>query len=122
MAGVLVADEINLVKTFTSLSVAKICQFLTDKVVIGLLLSILWGTTLLEWVVVTQNHFPKRIGDEQEWNQLQRQNSVPLRLTEIQNTAPQGLPALTSALEPILGVIMPSVGETFKSVINELTY
>ena len=53
---------------------------------------------------------------------MQRQHSVPRRVKEIQTTPPQGHPALTSALEPILVVTMPGVAETFKSVIDEMTY
>ena len=47
---------------------------------------------------------------------------MPHRLSEIQSTPPQGHPAHTSALEPILVVTMPGVAETFKSVINEIKY
>jgi len=47
---------------------------------------------------------------------------VPRRLLEIQSTPPHGHPALISALEQILVVTMPGVAETFKSVIDEMTF
>ena len=47
---------------------------------------------------------------------------MPRCLFEIQSTPPQGHPALTSAFEPILVVTMPRVAETFKSVIDKMTY
>jgi len=47
---------------------------------------------------------------------------VPRRLMEIQKTPKQGHTVLTSALEPILVVTMPGVAETFKSVIDEMTF
>ena len=47
---------------------------------------------------------------------------MPGRLMEIQKTPPQGHPALTSALEPILVVKMPRAEETFKIVIDEMTF
>jgi len=50
MPGALVADEMGLGKTFTSVAAAMICKLLTEKVVMGLPLSILWGNTLDEWV------------------------------------------------------------------------
>jgi hypothetical protein len=40
---------------------------------------------------------------------------------EIQSIPPHRHPVLTSALEPMLGVTMPGVAETSKSVINEMT-
>jgi len=122
MPGALVADEMGLGKTFTSVAAVMICKLLTEKVVMELLLSILWGNTLEEWVNLAQNDFPGIIGDEREWYPLQRQNSVPRRLSETQSTPLQGYPALTSAFEPTLVVTMPGVAETFKSVIDKMTY
>jgi len=46
MAGALVADEMGLGKTFTSIAAAMLCKLVTEKVVMGLPLSILWGNTL----------------------------------------------------------------------------
>jgi len=109
-------------KTFTSVAAAMICKLRTEKVVMGLPLSILSGNTLDEWVNMVQNYFPRIIGEEREWYPLGRHNSVPRRLMEIQTTPPQGHPALTSTLEPILVVTMPGVAETFKSVIDEMTF
>jgi hypothetical protein len=122
MPGALVADEMGLGKTFTSVAAAMICELLTEKVVIGLPLSILWVNTLAEWVNMVQNNFHKIIGDEREWYPLRRHNSVPRHLIEIQKTSPQRHPALTSALEPILVVTMPGVAEMFKSDINQMTF
>ena len=122
MPGALVADEMGLVKTFTSVTAAMLCKLVTVKVVMELPLSILWGNTLEEWVNLAQNDFPGIISDEGEWYPLWRQNSVPRRLLEFQSTPPQGHPALTLALESILVVTMPGVAETFKIVIDEMTY
>jgi len=121
MPGALVADEMGLGKTFTSVAAAMLCKLVTEKVVMGLPLSILWGNTLEEWVILAHNDFPGIVGEEREWYPLQRLNSAPRRLLEIQSTPPHGHPALISALEPILVVTMPGVSETFKSVINEMT-
>ena len=43
--GALVADEMGLGKTFTSDAVAMLCKLVTEKVVMGLPPSILWGNT-----------------------------------------------------------------------------
>jgi SNF2 family DNA or RNA helicase len=58
MPGALVADEMGLGKTFTSVAAAMLCKLVTEKVVMGLPLSILWGITLEEWVNLAQNDFP----------------------------------------------------------------
>ena len=99
-----------------------ICKLLTEKLVMGLPLSILWGNTFPEGVDMVRNKFPGIIGEEREWCPQQRQNSMSLRLIETQKTPPQGHPALTSALDPILVVTMPGVAEMFKSVIDEMTF
>ena len=122
MPGALVADEMGLGKTFTSVSAAMLCKLVTEKVVMGLPLSILWANTLQEWVNLAQNDIPGILGDEWDWYPLGRQISAPHRLSEIQSTPSQVHPALTSAFEPILVVTMPGVAETFKSVIDEMTY
>jgi len=122
MPGALVADDMGLGKTFTSVAAAILCKLVTEKVVMGLPLSIVWGNTLEEWVRLAHNDFPGNVGEEREWYPLQRLNSVPRRLLEIQSTPPHGDPALISALEPILVVTMPGVAETFKSVIDEMTH
>jgi len=83
MPGVLVADEMDYSKTFTSVAAAMICKLLTEKVVMGLPLSILWGNTLDKWVNMAQNNFPRIISDKWEWYPLWRQNSVPCHLSEI---------------------------------------
>jgi len=88
----------------------------------GLPLSVSWGNTLEEWVILAHNDFPGIVGEEREGYPLQRLNSVPRRLVEIQSTPPHGDPALISALEQMLVVTMPSVADTFKSVITEKTH
>ena len=50
MPGALVVDEMGLGKTFPPVAAALISKLLTEKVVMGLPLSILWGNTLAEWV------------------------------------------------------------------------
>jgi hypothetical protein len=118
MPGALVAYEMGLGKTFSSVTAAMHCKLVTEKVVVGLPLSILWGNTLEEWVILVHNDFPGIVGKEREWYPLQRLNSVPCHLLVIQSTPPHGHPALISALEPILVVTMSGVTETFKSDIN----
>jgi hypothetical protein len=122
MPGVLVADEMGLGKTFTSVAAAMICKLLTEKIVMGLQLYILWGNTFEEWVILADNDFPGVVDEEREWYLLQISNSVPHRLLEIQTTPPHRHPALTSAHERIVVVTMPEVAETFKTVINETTH
>ena len=51
MPGALVADEMGLGKTFSSVAAAMLCKLVTEIVVMGLPLSILWGNTLEEWVI-----------------------------------------------------------------------
>jgi len=121
MPGALVADEMGLGKTFTSVAAAILCKLVTEKVVMGLQLSIVWGNTLEQWVILADNDFPSIVGEEREWYPLQRLNSVPRRLLEIQTTPPHSHPALISAHEPIFVVTMPGGAETFKTVIDEMT-
>jgi len=83
MAGALVLDEMGFGKTFTSVAVAMICKMVTEKVVMGVLLSILWGNTLQEWVILAHNDFPGIVGKEWEWYPLQRIYSLPCRRLEI---------------------------------------
>jgi len=64
MPGALVADEMGLGKTFTSVAAAMLCKLLTEIVVMGLPLSILWGNTLEEWVILAHNDFPGIVGEE----------------------------------------------------------
>jgi hypothetical protein len=88
----------------------------------GLPLSILWGNTLEEWVILVHNDFPGIVDEEWEWYPLQGLNSVPCHLLENQSTPPYRHPALISALEPIQVITMPGVAETFKSVIKKMTH
>jgi len=66
MPGPLVEDEMGLGKTFTSVATALICQMLTEKVVVELPWTILWGNTLQECVNVAQNNTHRINGEEQE--------------------------------------------------------
>jgi len=75
-----------------------------------------------EWVILAHNDFPGIVGEEREWYLLQRLNSVPRHLLEIQTTPSHGDPALISAHEPIMVVTMPGVAETLKTVIDEMTH
>jgi hypothetical protein len=122
MSGALVADEISLGKTFTLVATAMISKLLTEKGVMGLPLLILWGNTLAEWVNIVQNDFPCIVGEEREWYPLQRLNSVPHCMLEIQKTLPLRHQALITAHEPILVVTMHGVAETFKTVIDVMTH
>ena len=122
MAAELVADEIDLGKTFTSVAAAMICKLLTEKVVLGVPMWIVWGNSHDKRVIMAPNDFPGIIGDERQRYPLGRWNSVPRHHSEIQSTPPQGHPALTSTIEPILVVTLPGVAGTFKSVINDMTY
>jgi hypothetical protein len=75
-----------------------------------------------ECVILKQGDFPGIHSEQHEWYLLQRLNSVLRRLLDIQSTPPQRHPALISALEPFMVVTMPSVAETFKSVIHKMTH
>jgi len=54
-----------------------------EKVVMWLLLSIVFGNTLEEWVNMAYNNYSGIFGDEREWYPLKRLNSVPHLLLEI---------------------------------------
>jgi len=57
MPGALAADKMGLGKTFTSVAAAMICRLLTEQVVLGLLLTMLWGHTLDKWVNMLQKKY-----------------------------------------------------------------
>jgi hypothetical protein len=122
MPGALVADEMGLGKTLTSVVAAMLCKLLTEKVVLGLPLTILWRNTLEEWVILGHSDFPGIVGEEREWYLLQGLNSVPHLVLEIQTTPPCKHPALVSAHEPILVVTMPGVAQTIKTVIDKMKH
>jgi len=122
MPGALVADEMGLGKTFTSVAVAMLCRLVTEKVVMGLPLSILWGNTFEESVILVGNDFPSIVGEDCGLYLFQRVNSVPRRLLDIQTIPTQRHPALISAHEPILVVTMPRLAASFKTVIDEMTH
>ena len=65
------ADEIGLGKTFTSVAGVMLWKLVNEKVVMVLPLSILWGNTLEEWVILADNGFPGIVGEEQNWYLLQ---------------------------------------------------
>ena len=90
MPASLVADETGLGKTFNSVAAAMVCNLLTEKVVMGLLLAILSGNTLADWVNIVQTIFSGIISEEQEWYPLRRHNSVPRRLLQIHKFPLQG--------------------------------
>jgi hypothetical protein len=79
----------------------------TENVVMGLPLSIIWGNIIEEWVILVHNDFPGIVGEEMEWYLLKRLNSGLRCLLEIQITVPYGHPGRISAHEPILVVRMP---------------
>jgi hypothetical protein len=85
-------------------------------------LSILWVNTLSEWVNTVLNNFPGIVSEEREWYLLQRLNSVPQHLLEIQKTPPDRNPALISAHEPILVITIPGIADTLRTVINPMTH
>jgi len=85
MPGAVVADGMGLGKTCTSVAAAMLCKLVTEQVVMGLPLSILWGNSLEEWVILAHNDFPGIVGEEWEWHPLQRLNSVPHHPTGIQH-------------------------------------
>jgi hypothetical protein len=122
MPGALVADEIGLRKTFTLFAAAMLWNLVTETVVMGLALFILWGNILEEWVILVHNDFPGIVGEEREWYPLQRLNLVPHHLLEIQTTPHHGHPAHISAYEPIMVLTMPVVAETHKTVIDKTTH
>jgi len=122
MPEALVVDEMGLGQTFTLVAVAILCKLVTEKVVTGLPLSIWWGDTLEEWVILAHNNFPGIVGEGREWYLLQKLNLVPCRVLEIQSTPPNRHPAHVSALELIMVVTMPEVADMFKTVIEWLTH
>jgi hypothetical protein len=69
--GAPVADEMGVGKTFTSVAAAMLCTLVMETVVMGLPLSILWGNTLEEWVILADNNLPGIVGEEWEWYPLQ---------------------------------------------------
>jgi hypothetical protein len=91
MPGALVADDIGLRKTFTSVAATMISTLLTEKVVMGLPLSIFWENNVAGWVNMVQNNVPRIIGKEHEWYPLRRHISVPFCLIHIQKTPPQAI-------------------------------
>jgi hypothetical protein len=109
MPRALVADEMGPGKIFTSVAAAMLWKLVTEKVVMGLPLSIFWGNTLEEWVILAHNDMPGIVGEESEWYPLQRLNSVLRRLLEIQTIPPLGDAALISTHEPGMVVTMPGV-------------
>jgi hypothetical protein len=71
MPDALVADEMDLGKTFTSVAAAMLCKMVTEKVLIGLPLSILGGNTVDGWVIIAHNEFPGIVWGERGWYPLE---------------------------------------------------
>jgi len=88
----------------------------------GLLLLILYGNSIDEWVTMTPNDVPGILGDDQECDLFQRHHSLPRHLWVIQNTPPLGHPTLRSSHESMSVVTIARVEESFESVIDRLTY
>jgi hypothetical protein len=109
-------------KTFTSVAAAMLCKLLTDKLLMGLPLSILWANTLEEGVILAYNDFSSIVGEEREWYPVKRLNSVSRVPLEIQSTPPHWHRKLISELEPIRVVTMSVVSESIKIVIKEKTH
>jgi len=122
MPGALVADELGLGKTFTSVAAALHWNLVPKKVVMGLPLSMLLGNTFQGWAILAHSDITSIVGDELEWYQLQRLHSIPHRLLEIQSEPPHVHPVQIWALEPILVVTMPRLAKTVRSVIDEMTH
>jgi len=122
MPGALLANEMDLDNTFTSLAVAMIYELVTEMVVMGLLLSMLLGNTLKEWVNMVHYDYPGIISEEQKWYLLQRLNWVLCHRLEIQTTPHHGCPVHTLTFEAIRVVIMPGGAETSNNVIDMKTY
>jgi hypothetical protein len=72
-------------------------------------------------VILARNNFPSIVGEEREWYLLQKFNSVPHHLLDIQTTPPHGHPAHVSSLEQIWVVPIPGVGVTFTTVIDMMS-
>jgi len=93
---------------------------MTENIVMWLPLSILWGNTLEEWVILAHNNISCIVGEGRKKYSFQRLNSAPCCLLVIQTTPPHAHLALVSALEPILVITTPEVAETVKIVIDEM--
>jgi len=83
LPGALVIDEIGLWQTFSWVAAAMFCELVIGGVVMGLPLLILWGNTLQEWVILANYNLPGIVSEKQDWYPLQRSNSVPRCLLEI---------------------------------------
>jgi hypothetical protein len=100
---------------------ARICKLLTEQVVMGLPLSILWGNTFDEWVNLTEDDIPVVIGNERTSYLFRRNHSIPRHFSEIQSTPLQGHSAQPSAFEIILLVTTPGDAEMLKRAIDKMT-
>jgi len=109
-------------KTCTLVAAAMICKLLAGNVVVGLPLSIMWVITIDEWVNLAKNNYHATFSDIWEWYLLQRLNSVPNYILEIQTALLVRHPAPKSPHELILLVTMCRVTERFRRGMNEITY
>jgi len=98
MQEILVADEMGLGMTLTTVAVAKICKLPTEKVLKVLPLLILLVNAFEQVVKMVQNDNPGMISDEWEWYPMLILNTVPHLHLEIPETPPLRNPAVTSAL------------------------
>ncbi|KAF8544412.1 hypothetical protein BDD12DRAFT_801333 [Trichophaea hybrida] len=122
MPGALLAEEMGLGQTHTSLAAAMCCKLQTEKVVFGQPLSILWGQTLDEWINQVQNDYPTVPPEERGWYPLTKKNPVPHWLLKMKTTLSYVHICLVLAHKSILIVTLPGICKTFKSVIKDMSY
>jgi len=91
MPVALVADEMGLGKKDISVPTGMIRALQTEKVVVGLLLTILEWYTFGKLVKMTQNNYYWISCEVQHWNLVQRLNYMCHSLLEIQTTPPLGI-------------------------------
>jgi hypothetical protein len=103
-------------------SAAKICKFVTERVGIGLPMSIVWGNNLAQLLNMAPNDLSGMIGGKWKQYSLRRQNLLGCHCSEILSTQLLRHPVLKSAFQPVLVVTMLAVAERFKSVIDKMKY
>jgi len=100
---------------------AIVYKLLTEKIIVELLLTMLWGNTLDEWVNIAQDSNPDNISDAWESYPMQTLITGHHYVSDNQTTPSLCHPTLTSALEAILMVTFAAVRDTFKIVIDGWT-
>jgi len=88
-------------------------KLLSEKIVVQLLLSIVWGNQ-------AQNDYSRMMGAKCKWCSMPTLNSVPYYLFDIQTTPPQLYTVHPLALWSIVRVRMPGVSEMCHSVIKNV--